>query len=82
MRPVARQIGVVPGLLSQIERGYLLPDSDVVERMRVVYGDPAGWYPKTLARALADDLRRCVDCGEELDPGDAKQRTHCTRCRP
>lgn len=76
----AELTGVAKGDLSLIERGYLLPRRELVERLAGVYGDPAGWYPPTVAHALAPDPPACDRCGEPLPPSARANRKRHEVC--
>lgn len=78
---VAARTGVAKGELSMFERGHYIPRQEQVGPLAVVYGPAQRWWPATVWRAISPDLRRCVDCGEELDPGDRLNRVRHEGCR-
>lgn len=79
---VAARTGLAKGELSSFERGRWFPRDDQVDALRRCYGDPSGWYPPTVARALLADLADCPGCGEELDPDASGSRVyHDEACR-
>lgn len=65
-----------------LERGHCVPKDDLVPAMELVYGPREAWYPMTLARSLAPDIRRCPVCGEELPPEASRRRVYHQGCRP
>lgn len=74
--------GIAIGEISQFERGHSIPRDDQAVRMEIVYGDPSGWYPATVARALFPDIADCPGCGDELDPDASRRRIyHSDDCR-
>jgi transcriptional regulator with XRE-family HTH domain len=79
---VAARTGLAKGEISMIERGHSVPRDDQLESLRSVYGDPGGWYPPTVARALLRDLADCPGCGDELEPwASGARRYHDDSCR-
>lgn len=74
--------GISKGELSHFERGHSIPRDEQALKLIPVYGDPSGWYPRTVAHVLMPDLGDCANCGDELDP-DARrgQRFHNQACR-
>ena len=79
---VSARTGIAKGELSMFERGHSIPRHPQVIALESVYGPARRWYPATVWRALVHDLGRCVDCGEELDPGDRLNRVHHEVCPP
>lgn len=71
---VRDRTGIAQGELSMFERGHSIPRGDQVPRLVPVYGDPAGWWPKGVRRALTHDLTDCPGCGDELEPDAAANR--------
>jgi hypothetical protein len=78
----AAATGLAKGEISSFERGHAIPRDDQVAALRFIYGDPSGWYPATVARALLGDLGDCPGCGDELDPdASGARRYHDDSCR-
>ena len=56
LRAVAAELGVSPGLLSEIERGVRLPPDEWIGALERVYGAPLEeWYSAPLAPLLKRD---------------------------
>jgi transcriptional regulator with XRE-family HTH domain len=54
LRDVAEQVGINHGMLSQIERGRVLPRDDQIPALEQVYGEPhERWYPELVLAAIA-----------------------------
>lgn len=53
---MARQTGVSAGILSQIERGRMLPTDAQVPALEAAYGAPAhGWYTRATLLVIQPD---------------------------
>jgi transcriptional regulator with XRE-family HTH domain len=53
LRHVAEEAGINPGVLSQIERGRMLPRDSQLEQLEAVYGAPVeAWYPPRVLLAI------------------------------
>lgn len=82
LEDVRARTGIAKGELSMFERGHSIPRDDQVERLRPIYGDPDGWWPASVHRALLLDLGDCPGCGDELDPdASGSRRYHNDECR-
>lgn len=77
---VCVRTGLARSDLSRLERGHELPRDDQAEALALVYGPPSGWYPPSVLRVLAVDLRACASCGEDLDPGARANRRRHENC--